>query len=114
MVGVLHICMFTLMLFTLRKLCLHLATSVYMTLYLVLACDVDIPVFSVSRQEESVQFKWTTSGSLSKCVRVNTRALKVSMSIVYHTQISLCVPLFLSSTFLLPCHLCWALNIVCV
>ena len=42
-----------------------------------------------------------------------TRALKVSMSIVYHTQISLCVPLFLSSTFLLPCHLCWALNIVC-
>ena len=38
MVGVLHICMFTLMLFTLRKLCLHLATSVYMTLYLVLAC----------------------------------------------------------------------------
>ena len=45
MVGVLHICMFTLMLFTVRKLCVHLATSVYMTLYLVLACWQCILIF---------------------------------------------------------------------
>ena len=45
MVGVLHICMFTLMLLTLRKLCVHLATSVYMMLYLVLACWQCILIF---------------------------------------------------------------------
>ena len=45
MVGVLHICMFTLMLFTVRKLCVHLATSVYMTLCIVLACWQCILIF---------------------------------------------------------------------
>ena len=45
MVGVLHICMFTLILFTVRKLCVHLATSVYMTLCIVLACWQCILIF---------------------------------------------------------------------
>ena len=88
-----------------------------MTLYLILACDVDIPVFSVLRQEESVKFEWTTSGSLSdmcvcECVCAHVHWKYRWVSCIIHRSLS--VPLFLSSTFLLPCHLCWALNIVCV
>ena len=68
MVGVLHICMFTLMLFTLRKLCLHLATSVYMTLYLVLACWQCLCIFLLAFVLRSYTSVYTMMLSLVQCI----------------------------------------------